>query len=181
VVPSELPVDWRFTRLDVPATRQTLARAFARAQRGIEVNSVARWQEVAAQLEADRQALVQLADARNLVGTRLCRSVLGATIAAPLRQARMQDTMLDAVRTLIALNAHRTRKGSLPRSLDALGAFFAGRPPLDAFADAPLRYDPDRHRLWSIGVDQRDSGGSAAPDADKARADVDEPTFWIEF
>jgi hypothetical protein len=181
VAPSELPVDWQYTRLDVAATRATLARGIGLARRGVDAGSVARWQQVAADLAADREAVAHVSDARNLVGARLCRALFGATLSAPLRHARLHDTTLDAVRVLVALNAHRTTEQRLPRSLDGVSAFFAGRAPADAFADAPLRYDPERRLVYSVGVDCVDAGGSTATTVDKARTDVDEPTFWIEF
>jgi hypothetical protein len=49
------------------------------------------------------------------------------------------------------------------------------RLPIDDFDGAPLRYSRERRRLWSVGDDLRDAGGSDAQEPGM----LTEPTFPI--
>lgn len=88
-----------------------------------------------------------------------------------------------AVGTLVALRIHERTHGTLPPDLGTLietvGGFEAV--PIDDYSGEPLRYDPDRRIIWSIGENGTDEG---AADLDAWREDLMnrfEYTDWIWF
>ena len=53
----------------------------------------------------------------------------------------------------------------LPESLDELvEEGILPSVPMDMFADKPLRYDPERRLIWSVGPDEVDDGGEGDPE-----------------
>lgn len=88
----------------------------------------------------------------------------------------------EAVRTILAIRLWRDgHSGALPASLDALvQAGLLKRAPRDFFAKVPLRYDPARRVLWSVGKDGIDGGGKDAPDTRGGRsADLVWPALGV--
>jgi hypothetical protein len=77
------------------------------------------------------------------------------------------DTHLEATASLVALHAHLLAHGRLPETLDALRPAYLEVLPRDHFDGAPLRYDPARRLLWSVGSDLRDAEGVVSDDADR--------------
>ena len=67
-----------------------------------------------------------------------------------------------------ALAAHRfaaDHGGALPPTLDALVPAYLPAVPIDPMtADAMLRYDPARGRIWAVGADGDDDGGVSEAD-----------------
>lgn len=63
-------------------------------------------------------------------------------------------------RTTFALAAYRARYGAYPETLEALVPEFLETVPMDAFADAPLRYRRTElgYALWSVGSNMTDDG-----------------------
>ena len=84
---------------------------------------------------------------------------------------------LDATRLLLALEIHRLRHDSLPPTLEALVPAILPAVPRDPYDGKPLRYDPVRGVIWSIGEDGVDSGG--LEQSDFSVFDADEPTLWL--
>ncbi len=80
-----------------------------------------------------------------------------------------------ATSATLALLAYEREHGALPERLDALVPEDLERLPIDDFDGAPLRYSRERRRLWSVGEDLKDEGGSDAPEA----GDLKQPTFPI--
>ena len=80
----------------------------------------------------------------------------------PERNARTQDVFL---RLSAAIGAFRLDHKRFPTSLDQLvQARLLKEVPLDPFDGAPIRYDPARKILWSVGADCRDDNGEAGKD-----------------
>jgi len=67
-----------------------------------------------------------------------------------------------ALRTLVALRAYERGHGALPPDLETLVAEFPAlvSVPIDPWSGAPLRYDPARRILWSVGEDGVDGNGA---------------------
>jgi hypothetical protein len=122
----------------------------------------------------DRDAEVRnrdLEQVENPIGVLVLASVLD--VGGILVQAPKLRTDYAAVSTVIALRIYRARHGGLPASLDLLVADgILPAVPEDAFSGAALKYAAGRARLWSVGADGRDDGGTGgsgsrwqAPDA----------------
>jgi hypothetical protein len=80
-----------------------------------------------------------------------------------------------ATSTILALLAYEHEHGSLPDRLDELVPGELSQVPIDDFDGAPLRYSRERRRLWSVGTELRDEGGSD-PGTTPA---MKQPTFFI--
>lgn len=97
--------------------------------------------------------------------TDLFASILAPSLerAAEAEYRDRVDRRLAAV--ALAVLAYRTdHAGQLPPTLDALVPTYLPFVPRDALAaDAPLRYDPTREILWSVGMNQTDDEGSTEP------------------
>lgn len=66
---------------------------------------------------------------------------------------------------VIACLRYEKRHGCLPATLAELVPDWLPVAPCDPFDGAPLRYDPVRRRIYSVGRDLRDDGGAAAQGA----------------
>jgi len=80
-----------------------------------------------------------------------------ATIAAEPHDANF---LLRATRILLALRAHHIDHGVLPEELVALVPEYLDAVPRDPWDGQPLRYSAERLRVWSVGNDGADDGGS---------------------
>jgi hypothetical protein len=80
-----------------------------------------------------------------------------------------------ATSTILALLAYEHEHGSLPDRLDELVPGELSQVPIDDFDGAPLRYSRERRRLWSVGTELRDEGGSD----DGTTSSLEQPTFLI--
>jgi hypothetical protein len=79
-----------------------------------------------------------------------------------------------ATSTILALLTYEHEHGSLPDRLDELVPGELNQVPIDDFDGAPLRYSRERRRLWSVGTELRDEGGS-----DPGATSYKQPTFLI--
>jgi hypothetical protein len=86
-----------------------------------------------------------------------------------------QNVRAAATSTILALLAYEREHGALPERLDELVPRELEQVPIDDFDGAPLRYSRERRRVWSIGTDLRDEGGSDAG----VTPDMKQPTFFI--
>ncbi len=69
------------------------------------------------------------------------------------------------LRTLAALRLAESKLGQLPDKLTGLiDAGILKSLPADPFGVGPLRYDPQRRLIWSIGDNGTDDGGEGLPD-----------------
>lgn len=69
---------------------------------------------------------------------------------------------LDAVKTAVATKNYQTQHdGKLPERLEELVPDYLDRLPIDYFDGKPLRYSRENQRVYSVGNDYQDDGGSA--------------------
>ena len=60
---------------------------------------------------------------------------------------------------MLGLKAYKTRHGRLSQTLDDLVPEYLKAVPIDAFDGKPIRYDPTKRILYSVGKDGVDGGG----------------------
>jgi hypothetical protein len=60
----------------------------------------------------------------------------------------------------LAARAYELEKGGPPTSLEALVPDYIEAVPADPFDGKPLRYDPKRRLVWSVGEDLVDDGAA---------------------
>ncbi len=89
-----------------------------------------------------------------------------------LQASAKMRTHREALRAFIALNAYELRHKALPAKLDALVSDgLVKRVPWDYMVDKPLRYNASTRKVWSVGRDQIDGGGSFAIDFNQSEPD----------
>lgn len=95
----------------------------------------------------------------NLIGKMLL-TVLTPSVDATVH--RYKETVADhhAAMLLCALHLHAREQGELPDTLDALVPAYLDEVPADPFDNQPFRYLPDQARIYSIGRNRADNGGS---------------------
>lgn len=92
-----------------------------------------------------------------------------ASILAPSTERYMEvgykaRTQRHLAAAALAVRLYATdHDGAMPPSLDALVPGYLSAVPADAMDGAPLRYDPSRAIVWSVGTDLTDNGGDASP------------------
>jgi len=79
--------------------------------------------------------------------------------AAMIRSKSRTAVHREATRACVALALHRRKHGKLPESLSVISPDLLSVPPRDDFDGKPLRYDPVRQILYSVGQDLEDHGG----------------------
>lgn len=83
-----------------------------------------------------------------------------ATVYRTLRLTDTANAQLAGTAGLIAMLRYRRATGGLPAKWqDLVDGGYLARLPLDPFDGQPLRYDPARGVIWSIGDDLVDQGG----------------------
>lgn len=142
-------------------------------------NALAEWDEdldrVAAEARAWRGALPAL-NARTPAVAAVRSDTLARTIALHASIPRLLArtlAVLRVARVALAVAEFRARTGEVPASLSALVPAYLPAVPLDPWDGAPLRYDAGK--VWSIGDDQKDDGGTPPPDPD----DIDRPGDFV--
>ena len=83
-----------------------------------------------------------------------------------LKTALYEKAANSLSRLLIAIKCCKLKTGALPASLDALVPGYIDKVPEDPFDGKPMRYDPAKKIIYSIGRDLQDNGGDK--DADVA-------------
>ena len=100
---------------------------------------------------------------RNMIGR------MNASLAPSLERICRQGLAIRAndsmARLLIAIRCHHMKAGALPASLNELVPAWIDAVPLDPFDAEPIRYDPARKIIYSIGTDCEDNGGDEEKDA----------------
>lgn len=90
------------------------------------------------------------------------------------------QTLADEAQTVCALERYRLAHGRYPESLEALVPQFIDKLPHDIIGGRPLHYrrtDDGRFLLYSIGWNEKDDGGTVAPNRD-GREDL-ENGDWV--
>lgn len=104
----------------------------------------------------------QLARTRNSYGDRLLK-VFGNFLPMLLDDSYQAITLRESMRTRVALWRYQRQFGRPAPSLDALvKSGLLPTLPIDGYAAGNLRYDPVRKRIWSVGDNRKDDGGTAA-------------------
>lgn len=98
----------------------------------------------------------------NILGDQLTAQTADLLINIRRMTARSQITA-HAQYLLLALRLYEHDHGQLPPTLDALVPDYIPAVPEDPYDGKPLRYDPARRIVYSIGEDGVDSGGSSLP------------------
>lgn len=68
---------------------------------------------------------------------------------------------IQATRLRLAALAFKRDKGTLPRTLGELVPAYIDSVPADPFDGKPIRYNPEKKIIYSVGTDAKDDGGSA--------------------
>lgn len=71
------------------------------------------------------------------------------------------DFQLEATRLRLAALEYKRDNKQLPPALAALVPEYITAVPADPFDGKPIRYDPARGLIWSVGIDLKDDGGDA--------------------
>jgi len=69
------------------------------------------------------------------------------------------EVQCSVTRLLLLLRAYQDERGRLPDTLDALVPAYLDAVPVDPFDGKPMRYDPQKRILYSVGEDGVDGGG----------------------
>lgn len=113
------------------------------------------------------RAVAQFAALPNPLGRRAARSA-AVTYFPTAKQAERNATL-----TFLAIRRYEHRNGRMPHDLEVLvDNGLLATLPNDPYGAGPLRYDPTRRLLWSLGEDGVDDGGAAATTADASRGDL---------
>lgn len=132
----------------------------------------------------------------NALGMALYRSVCAQSERIP--ETRCHLAVSHAVtQAMLGLKAYKTQHGRLPQTLDDLVPEYLKAVPIDAFDGKPIRYDPAKRILYSVGKDGADDGGlsheewqawwkrefpDAVEDASPPdRNEMPDPSYTIDF
>ncbi|GAG07746.1 unnamed protein product, partial [marine sediment metagenome] len=140
---------------DLEAKLVKIQKEFAEATGGKNILVAA-----ASDLAGAQQAVANI---ENPVGKTLL-SLFMPTLNRLLEASFRLRTEREATRAFLAVRLYQMRTGRLPDSLDELvKENILPSVPVDMFADKPLRYDPKRRLIWSVGPDEVDDGGEGKP------------------
>lgn len=114
--------------------------------------------------------------AENAVG-RIISSVNMGDIGGLVTKQCQTDFLSNATQIQLALKKYKTDKKVLPASLNELVPTYLSSIPVDPFDQKPIRYSESKKILYSVGLKQKDLGGSTGSDY----ATMDNPTVKIEF
>jgi hypothetical protein len=92
-------------------------------------------------------------------------NLLVPSLEALVHQKCHKNVEVGATRTLLAMRAYALEKGRLPLTLEELVPDYLDAVPLDGFDGQPLRYNPDKKVVYSVGKDLKDDGGMTAEEA----------------
>ena len=95
----------------------------------------------------------------NVVGKILLGLLLPAVDRAHMRHCAMEAD-ISGVKLMTALALFERQKGHLPQTLDALVPDLIPAVPRDPFDGKPFRYIPEKRRVYSVGRNLTDDGGS---------------------
>jgi hypothetical protein len=94
----------------------------------------------------------------NLRGGRIFELYL-SSVSGALSLKCQTNVQVAATRVLVAMKAFKIDKGRLPATLDELVPDYLDAVPLDDFDGKPLRYNPAKKIIYTVGKDLRDDGG----------------------
>jgi len=100
---------------------------------------------------------------RNIGGKMLIGMVLPA-MGGVAKESLDERVWNRLTRLLIAIRRYHLATGGLPESLDKLVPQYIDAVPVDLFDGKPIRYDPAKKIIYSIGTDCEDNGGDEEKD-----------------
>lgn len=113
----------------------------------------------------------------NYTGGTLLSCLMGGELLH--RRKCQTNVQVAATRILLAMKAFKMEKGRLPATLQELVPEYLEAVPLDDFDGKPLRYNPAKKILYTVGKDLRDEGGTTTQeflDAIMKERDIDPKT-----
>ncbi|MGB2937436.1 MAG: hypothetical protein WBD05_04460 [Phycisphaerae bacterium] len=137
-------------------TRRLFAEAFRTA-----IENVPRPYAEAQEIKhpwSEQRGFVRRFCSGNIVGKMLCAILLPAENGV-LKTKAQTKTDLNATRVLLAMKAFKVGKGRLPTTLDELVPEYLDAVPLDDFDGQPLRHNPEKKVIYSVGKDLQNDGG----------------------
>jgi len=115
---------------------------------------------------------------QNSIGRVLSQSLLTAIDISKQQEKKCNTDMLVSVtQILYAMKAYKIDTGRLLVNLTDLVPKYVKSLPEDPYDGKPMKYNPGKNILYSVGVDGADQGGSEGADWTK----MPNPTFTIGF
>ena len=96
----------------------------------------------------------------NAAGRAICERA-SSSLQYPLQFKWNRECLLECTRALVGVHAFRRKTGNFPPSLESLVPDYLPSVPRDPYDGKPLRYLPAKGIVYSVGLDCRDSGGTA--------------------
>jgi hypothetical protein len=125
---------------------------------------------------AKKEYELQMARHPNSFGLTLLQLTTLDSLDLTRIRAKAESTA-NLLRAQVALAVYRTRFGRLPRTLaEIVGPEYLPDVPVDGYNLKPLRYDPSRSFVWSVGDDLHDGGGKAKKYRSPTEPDI---VYWI--
>ncbi len=112
----------------------------------------------------------------NLLGKSMFYS-RGSVFGTTLNKICQVDLLSNITLVQLALKAYQNDNKKLPQTLNELVPKYLNAIPEDPFDHKPIRYSVEKKILYSVGLKQKDLGGSVGDDWTK----MDNPTFKINF
>lgn len=112
----------------------------------------------------------------NSIGILMSSVVVGTYNVFVTKQCQT-DLLTNVLIIELALKAYKNDNNILPHTLNELVPKYLESIPEDPFDHKPIRYSVGKKILYSVGLKQKDLGGSAGDDWTK----MENPTFKIEF
>ncbi len=129
------------------------------------------------------KSLAGLAFDRNYVGEHIYWELTRGMAKLELK-VRKHSNEVAFCQLMLALRAYKLKNGELPESLDALVPEYLRKIPKDAFDGRPLRYSRAKKLIYSVGLDLKDSGGSAPAKSSQPktfrRSGLEYKRFWLQ-
>ena len=97
---------------------------------------------------------------------RLLLSMLEGHYGGLVSEKCCVSVRVEALRARLVLQAFRAEHGRLPDRLDQLVPAYLDAVPRDDFDGRPLRYDPQKRVVYSVGKDLKDDGGMTQEEID---------------
>jgi hypothetical protein len=130
------------------------------------------------QLKSDTEKLTgwRIMFTENAIG-KILVSVNSNSFVGVVTKQCQADFISNVTKVELALKQYKIDHKALPPSLSDLVPTYISSIPLDTFDNKPIKYSVDKKILYSVGLNQKDLGGSSGDDYTK----MENPTVKIEF
>jgi hypothetical protein len=171
----------------VNRTREMYANQMRAAVRSVDRDFQTFEREVRSATSSDRFTQWSQALSGNALGNELLSIFHGGLIEVTKTDFERR-TSLSLLQLRVAFERYRLRNGQWPGELDALVPNYLDEIPKDWMDGNRLRYNPEKRRIYSVGVDWIDSGGETGKpgqlrDSKELVIELEptEPTPWPDF